>query len=77
MITIRIDNDHKEREYPYLGRNDRGVIVLFTSPESGIIVHQDEKTKFGKNREIGYYFDKGIKEHLFTLYTGEIILKNS
>ena len=43
----------EERTYPYLGRNfvnDKAYIVLFTEPETGVVVLNDtdsERIKFG------------------------------
>jgi len=72
MKSIR---NNPERTYPYIGICDLGIIVLFTAPLQGVVLHQKDNVKFGGDKEIGHY-SEGIVESQFVMYDGTITLSN-
>jgi hypothetical protein len=73
-VTLKDFNKVNTRTYPYVGKYvDIGfnsvMYILFTSPETGVCLKDDNKTssKFG-------FYSSGWNEKLCTLYTGSIIL---
>lgn len=71
-VTIKeTEKKTPKSKYPYIGINNRGAIVLFTSKESGVILKSAEY--YTKN---GTYSTILTGETAFTPFEGEIILSN-
>ena len=62
------------RGYPWIGISPLGIVVLFSSPGSGTILHQ-ENYKLGGTHNIGDYSSSIVEEN-FSTFKGEIVLSN-
>ena len=61
-------------KYPYIGICNLGIVILFTAPNTGVVLYQ-ENAKLGGNKEIGE-FSYTIHESNFRIYNGIITLSN-
>ena len=71
MKSTKQDSTNK---YPYIGICNLGIVILFTAPNTGVVLYQ-ENAKFGGNKEIGE-FSSNINEPGFRIYNGIITLSN-
>jgi len=75
-MKSEITNNHQpaaKLAYPYLGEFSNGVVVLFTSVSTGMVVF------VGDNVETGDYVGKHSKywsESSCTVFTGELTISN-
>lgn len=72
-MKIEIKKTEKEKKsYPWVGyyRDVPDIIVLFTSPFSGVCLNHSSKSNIGK-------YSNMWLEHTYLLFDGQIIIKNS
>jgi hypothetical protein len=63
----------KTKAYPYLGIcQDNGSIVLFTAPDTGMLLH-----KGCSAWPVGEYEDDGWREEDFEVFQGSLTMENS
>lgn len=74
MIKATLNNEEKptERNYPYLGVFQDGVIILFTKPETGMVV----RTTGAGAESIGGYEESFWAEEDADVYQGTVTLEN-
>ena len=71
-LMKRIVSDKLSKsKYPYLGKSELGLIVLFTSANTGVQVNESSL----KNRFVGFYTDRWAEED-FVKFTGTVTLSN-
>jgi hypothetical protein len=71
MKKIIIEEQPKQKQqYPYLGKSQQGLMVLFTSPLHGVVLEDPND-----NHEVGYQSPSWSETH-FDRIKGQVILEN-
>jgi hypothetical protein len=64
------EQPQQKQQYPYLGKSQQGLIVLFTSKLHGVVL-EDPKD----NHEVGYQSTSWAETH-FERIKGQVIMEN-
>lgn len=59
-----------EKAYPYIGISQGEIVVLFIGPSDGFVITNNHY------HNIGYYLRGGWNESNFSIFEGEVVLKN-